>query len=76
MFRENCDSLLLTVVKEKVLRELEMSSSHSSIFKADEQLILFHVFISIPRKLNEQITKPKLNLNLAGMSRLEVYFSL
>lgn len=53
-----------------------MSSSHSSMFKTDEQLMLFCVFISIPRKLNEQITKPKLNLNLAGMSRLAVYLSM
>lgn len=44
-----------------------MSSSHSGVFKAGEQLIFFHVFISIPRKLNEQIKKAKLILNLAGV---------
>lgn len=44
-----------------------MSSTHSGIFKAGERPIFSHVFISIPRKLNEQITKAQLILNLAGV---------
>jgi len=55
------------VVKKKILKELEKSSSHSGVFTAGEQLIVFHVFISIPRKLKEQITKSKLILNLPGV---------
>lgn len=39
-----------------------MSSSHGGIFKVGEQLIFFHVFISISRKLQEQTTKAKLVL--------------
>lgn len=37
-----------------------MSSFHCGIFEVGEQLIFFHVFISIPGKLHEQTTKVNL----------------